>query len=1133
MAKSHFLPLALTFIHCFMVSHAMIERNLTTDQHLLLQFKRQTVDPHNILANSWTATRSICDWIGVSCAAKHGRVQVLDLSYMNLTGTISPALGNLSFLASLNLSGNGFHGDLPSELGQLSRLKIMDLSFNSLTGEIPSSFGRVNQMIHLKLRNNSLSGAIPRSIGNISSMEILELTFNSIQGDIPREIGSLVNLRRLRLGFNKLSGSIPYSIYSMSRLQYISLTENSLSGQIPDDICHHLPNLQILDLRANKFSGQIPTSVNECRNLVALALDLNQLSGGIPTSIGNLTALQELTLDGNHLGGEIPWEIGNLVNLQIFSAINTTLTGHIPRSIGNLSSLIEIYLGPNKLQGEIPEEIGNLGSLEIFSLANMSLTGVIPPSLFNISSLREIYLQWNQLSGKLPEMSSDSNLEELHLWGNNLSGNIPESICNVSKLTHIALGANSFSGHIPKNLGNLRFLQDLLLWKNKLTTNGEWSFFPSLLNCTSLITLDLSVNPLSGVLPTSISNLPASLQSFSVADCNIGGTIPMEIGDLNNVIMLQLNSNKFIGSIPASIARLKNLQLLSLDGNKLQGSIPHDLCGLNRLYELTLDDNELDGPLPACLSELTSLRKISLSYNKFHSSIPSSFWSLKDILEVDLSFNNFNGLLPSDIGNLKVVNRLDLSGNFFSSDIPPAIGSLHDVQALVLSHNRLQGPIPESLGDLLSLKRLDLSDNDLSGVIPESLEKLRDLEYFNVSVNRLEGEIPSEGPFSKFTDQSFAKNFALCGSPRFRVSRCVHRHHRKTPLQVLRYVLPTFASIIILAAFIVVCIQLKKRKKKKKSTDLAIGEDAIPLKEWKRISYDQLSKGTEGFSEANILGSGSFGTVYRGQLSDGKQVAVKVFDLQTEGAFKSFDVECQVMSKIIHRNLVKVITCCSNPDFKALVLEFMPNGSLEKWLYSANHSLDILQRINIMIDVASALEYLHSEYSVPIIHCDLKPSNVLLDRDMVAHVGDFGIAKLLGGEDSIKQTMTLATIGYMAPEYGSAGIISVKSDVYSYGVLLMETFTRKKPTDEVFVEEMSLKRWVEMSLCNGIMGAGDSSLVQEDDEYFVVKANCISSIIKLALDCSAELPEDRTDMKNVISMLRNIKRKFLNDVAQD
>ena len=155
--------------------------------------------------------------------------------------------------------------------------------------------------------------------------------------------------------------------------------------------------------------------------------------------------------------------------------------------------------------------------------------------------------------------------------------------------------------------------------------------------------------------------------------------------------------------------------------------------------------------------------------------------------------------------------------------------------------------------------------------------------------------------------------------------------------------------------------------------------------------------------------------VYKGKLLDGMDIAVKVFNLQVERALKSFDDECEVMSKICHRNLVKIISCCSNFDFKALVLEYMPNGSLEQWLYSHNYCVDILRRLNIMIDVASALQYLHHGYGTPIVHCDLKPSNVLLDEDMVAHVCDFGITKLLSEEDSMTQTHTLATIGYMAP----------------------------------------------------------------------------------------------------------------------
>jgi LRR receptor-like serine/threonine-protein kinase FLS2 len=181
------------------------------------------------------------------------------------------------------------------------------------------------------------------------------------------------------------------------------------------------------------------------------------------------------------------------------------------------------------------------------------------------------------------------------------------------------------------------------------------------------------------------------------------------------------------------------------------------------------------------------------------------------------------------------------------------------------------------------------------------------------------------------------------------------------------------------------------------------------------ISYQELCQGTNNFCESNLLGAGGFGSVYKGMLFDGIVVAIKVLNLQLAGAFKSFDAECKVLRTIRHRNLVKVISTCSNPEFRALVLQYMSNGSLERWLYSYNYCLNLLQRVNIMVDVALALDYLHHCLSESVVHCDLKPTNILLDEDMVAHVGDFGIAKILAENKDATQTKTLGTLGYIAP----------------------------------------------------------------------------------------------------------------------
>ncbi|PHT82908.1 hypothetical protein T459_11351 [Capsicum annuum] len=269
--------------------------------------------------------------------------------------------------------------------------------------------------------------------------------------------------------------------------------------------------------------------------------------------------------------------------------------------------------------------------------------------------------------------------------------------------------------------------------------------------------------------------------------------------------------------------------------------------------------------------------------------------------------------------------------------------------------------------------------------------------------------------------------------------------------------------------------------------------------------------------------SNMVGSVYKGVLRSGTAIAVKVFNL--DAAFKSFDTECEVLRSLHHRNLVKVITSCSNLDFKALVVEYIPNGSLEKYLYSHNYFLDIKQRLSIMIDVACALEYLHHGCSLPVIHCDVKPSNVLLDEDMVAHLSDFGISKFLGEYESDLYTKTLATLGYIGPEYGKDGLVSTKCDVYSYGIMLLETFTRRKPNN--FEGDLSLKQWVSHSLSEAVMDVIDIHLVTPTGNHLWKDLDVVASIMKVALVCCAESPTRRTNMKDVVGMLQKIKIQLL------
>jgi LRR receptor-like serine/threonine-protein kinase FLS2 len=301
----------------------------------------------------------------------------------------------------------------------------------------------------------------------------------------------------------------------------------------------------------------------------------------------------------------------------------------------------------------------------------------------------------------------------------------------------------------------------------------------------------------------------------------------------------------------------------------------------------------------------------------------------------------------------------------------------------------------------------------LTGVIPKSLESLLYLQNINFSYNRLQGEIPDGGVFKKLTAQSFMHNEALCGNPRLHVPLCDNQVKRSLMEKLLlKCIIPIVVSTILIVASIII-LKVKKRKKVANTLERGLSTLGAP----RRISYYELVQATNGFNESNLLGKGGFGSVYEGKLPDGEMIAVKVIDLQSDVKSKSFDIECNAMKNLRHRNLVKIISGCSNLDFKALVMEFMSNGSVDKWLYSHNYCLNFLQRLNIMIDVASALEYLHHGSSFPVVHCDLKPTNVLLDENMVAHVSDFGIAKLMDEGQSKTHTETLATIGYLAPGY--------------------------------------------------------------------------------------------------------------------
>jgi hypothetical protein len=459
--------------------------------------------------------------------------------------------------------------------------------------------------------------------------------------------------------------------------------------------------------------------------------------------------------------------------------------------------------------------------------------------------------------------------------------------------------------------------------------------------------------------------------------------------------------------------------------NRLSRPIPDSFGNLKQLIELYLRENELNGSIPKTLGNCEKLQMLNFSHNSLGGSIPAELLKLPSLSEgLDLSHNKLSGFIPQEVGRLINLGVLNVSNNRLSGQIPSTLGQCVVLESLRMEGNLLEGSIPQSFVSLRGIRVLDLSQNNLSGKIPEILTSLQSLQYLNLSFNDFSGEVPSTGVFANVSKVSVQGNNRLCaGTPILGLPLCSDNSKKTSKSLLLKIVIPLCAvTVVLLVCF---CTVLLKKRRPQSSPQ--------NFREQKNVSYEDIAKATNWFASTNLIGSGSFGTVYKGTMAfDTNPIAIKVFNLNSRGASRSFVAECEALRNIRHRNLVKIITSCSTIDptrteFKALIFEYMPNGNLDMWLHPEAHGynhikeLTLAQRISIIQDVAFALDYLHNQCVCPLVHCDLKPQNILLDSDMTACVSDFGLARFLSIDSSCETngSTSLAglkgTIGYIAP----------------------------------------------------------------------------------------------------------------------
>ncbi|KAL0312764.1 UNVERIFIED_CONTAM: Cysteine-rich receptor-like protein kinase [Sesamum radiatum] len=600
---------------------------------------------------------------------------------------------------------------------------------------------------------------------------------------------------------------------------------------------------------------------------------------------------------------------------------------------------------------------------------------------------------------------------------------------------------------------------------------------------------------------------------------------------------------------------------ISLQGKGLTGKVPPAVAELKCLSGLYLHYNSLSGEIPREIANLTELTDLYLNVNNLTGTIPPEIGSMASLQVLQLCCNHLTGSIPTQMGFLKRLSVLALETNGLTGQIPASLGDLGMLKRLYLSFNQLSGPIPVRLANNPSLEVLDVQNNTLSGVVPSGLRRLNEGFHFdnnpglcgtgfsslractawdNLNINQVDPSTPVANRTAPTNVPQSAAFPLACNQ-----SDCSRSSSRLPQIGIVAGVITVTIALTVVVFVGVVRYRRRKQKVGNKSdtSDDRLSIDQVkdvykrspcPLvaleysNSWNptnaaqdcnglchvflqgsKFNLEEVESATQHFSEVNLLGKSKFSAVYKGILKDGSLVAIKSINKTScKSDEDEFMKGLSLLNSLKHENLLKLRGfCCSKARGECfLIYDFASNGNLSQYLDAEDDTSSILDwptRVSIIHGIAKGIKFLHSNATnkPPIVHQNISVEKVLLDQHFRPLILDSGLLKLLADDVVYSALKVSAALGYMAPEYITTGRFTEKSDVYAFGVIILQVLSGQRKLTSLMrtaAESGKLEEFVDPAL------GGKFSETEA------------ARLTKIALDCTDELPDNRPSMASVV-----------------